>query len=126
MLPTPWNHIEAAMAYGRGHPLLVIVERRLKSEGLLEQGYDWFVQRVDVSSAALTTLEFNGVLADWKARVEERHKKKIDSAAKEESPAEWTVVRLLGALRPGQLWSVAAALAVLLGGAFAIGAKLFR
>jgi hypothetical protein len=39
-LPTPWNQIEAAMAYARGLPLMVIVEAGLKSEGLLEHGYD--------------------------------------------------------------------------------------
>ena len=29
-LPTPWNRIEAAMAYSRGHPLLVFVENGLR------------------------------------------------------------------------------------------------
>ena len=41
-LATPWNQIEAAMAYSRGHPLMVIVEQGIKSEGLLERGYDWY------------------------------------------------------------------------------------
>ena len=45
-LPTPWNHIEAAMAYSRRLPLMVILESGLKSEGLLEAGYDWYVQRI--------------------------------------------------------------------------------
>jgi hypothetical protein len=42
-IATPWNHIEAAMAYSRGYPLMVIVEEGVKSEGLLENGYDWYV-----------------------------------------------------------------------------------
>jgi hypothetical protein len=46
-LPTPWNQIEAAMAYARGLPLLLVVEAGLKSEGLLERGYDWYVQWVN-------------------------------------------------------------------------------
>ena len=45
--PTPWSQIEAAMAYSRGHPLMVIVEKGLRSEGLLERGNDWYVQSVD-------------------------------------------------------------------------------
>ena len=73
-LPTPWNQIEAAMAYSRGHPLLVIVEQGLKSEGLLEHGYDWHVQWVEPVPSALTTLEFNGVLAGWKSKMESRRR----------------------------------------------------
>ena len=34
-LPTTWNHIEAALSYAQGLPLLVIVEEGLKEEGLL-------------------------------------------------------------------------------------------
>jgi hypothetical protein len=45
-LPTPWNHIEAAMAYSRRLPLMVVVQSDLKNEGLLEHGYDWYVQRL--------------------------------------------------------------------------------
>jgi hypothetical protein len=37
-LPTVWNQIEAAQAYTLGQPLLVIVERSLHSEGLLQDG----------------------------------------------------------------------------------------
>lgn len=68
-LPTPWNHIEAAMAYTKHLPLLVIVEAGLKAEGLLEPGYDWYVQTVPLEATALASNEFNGVLADWKEKV---------------------------------------------------------
>ena len=68
-LPTPWNHIEATMAYIKGLPLMVIMEAGLKSEGLLERGNDWYVQTVDPTPATLTTAEFNGILANWRLRV---------------------------------------------------------
>lgn len=68
-LPTPWNQIEAAMAYTKHLPLLVIVEAGLKAEGLLESGYDWYVQTVPLEATALSSNEFNGVLADWKDKV---------------------------------------------------------
>jgi hypothetical protein len=42
-LPTPWNHIEAAIAYSFDLPLLVVAENGLKPEGLIENGYDWRV-----------------------------------------------------------------------------------
>ncbi|MEP6708064.1 MAG: hypothetical protein ABJC05_11120, partial [Pyrinomonadaceae bacterium] len=68
-LPTPWNQIEAAMAYSRGHPLMVIVESGIKSEGLLERGNDWYVQWIKPEAAALNSPEFNGVLASWKQKL---------------------------------------------------------
>jgi hypothetical protein len=120
-LPTPWNHIEAAMSYARGLPLMVIVEAGLKSEGLLERGYDWYVQWVKPEAAALTSNEFNGVLASWKQKMAEVPKKTVPSKA----PAEFTVAELLGGLKPVQLWSVLVALAALVAGAFALGGKLF-
>lgn len=120
-LPTPWNHIEAALAYTRGLPLMVIVEAGLKSEGLLERGYDWYVQSVKAEAAALHSNEFNGVLASWKKKMAETPKKAF--AAR--SPSDLTVAELLGSLKPVQLWSVVAALAAIVAGAFALGGKLF-
>ena len=120
-LPTPWNHIEAAMAYTRGLPLMVIVEAGLKSEGLLARGYDWYVQSVKPEAAALHTNEFNGVLASWKQKMVETPKR----ASASKSPSDLTVAELLGGLRPVQLWSVLVAFAAVVAGAFARGGKLF-
>ena len=120
-LPTPWNHIEAAMAYTRGLPLMVIVEAGLKSEGLLERGYDWYVQSVKAEAAALHSNEFNGVLASWKKKMVETPRRAFASR----SPSDLTVAELLGSLKPVQLWSVVVALAAIVAGAFALGGKLF-
>lgn len=120
-LPTPWNQIEAAMAYTRGHPLLVIVESGLRSEGLLERGHDWYVQWVKSETSALTSTEFNGVFADWKQKMIQRPKK--GSASK--APSELTIGELIGGLKPTQLWGVVVALAALVVGAFTLGGRLF-
>lgn len=123
-LATPWNHIEAAMSYVRRKPLLVIVEEGVKSEGLLEPGYDWYVQTVPLNETALTTKEFNGVLASWKLKLLENGPPigtPTDSAI---SPATMTVAQLVGTLKPAQLWSLLTALAALIAGAFALGGKL--
>lgn len=124
MLPTPWNQIEAAMAYCRGQPLLIIVEAGLKSEGLLERGYDWFVQWIEPTPSALATPEFNGVLASWKSKVEAKAKATTTAAPTPKPVTDLTVAELVGGLRPAQLWSVLAALAAMLAGAVALGAKL--
>jgi hypothetical protein len=121
-LPTPWNQVEAAMAYARGHPLLIVVENGLKSEGLLERGYDWYVQFVIPDPSALHSLEFNGVLASWKEKVQAR---KMRAGIARRDPAEMTVGEILKSLRPSQVWAVLAAVLTLLIGAFTLGANLF-
>ncbi len=125
-LPTPWNHIEAAMAYSRGLPLLVIVERGLKSEGLLEHGYDWYVQWIELVPSALTTLEFNGVLADWKFKMESNKSKptNVGNNTLAKSPGDLTIGELIAGLRPAQLWGMIAGFAAVIAAAFALGAKL--
>lgn len=125
-LPTPWNQIEAAMAYSRGLPLLVIVESGLRAEGLLEHGYDWYVQELPAEGSALSGVEFSGILASWKQKVQTRTSTAAAAPA-EAAPAaaEMSVGQLVGSLKPAQLWSLLATLGALVAGAFGLGAKLF-
>ena len=124
-LPTPWNQIEATMSYTRRLPVMMIVEDGLKPEGLLEDGYDWYVQYVKPNREALNIMEFNGVLADWKNNVAEVAKGKTsDPNSKVGNPEEMTIGQIVGALKPTQLWSLLVTFAAIVGGAFALGAKL--
>lgn len=116
-LATPWNQIEAALAYSRGHPLMVVVEVGVKSEGLLERGYDWYVQSVEPTPAALSTPEFNGVLSSWKQKLSANAMK----PKKPMNPAELTVSELFGNMKPSQIWAVLGVVCVLLGAAFGLG-----
>ncbi len=68
-LTTPWNQIEAALAYAKRLPLLVICENGLRQEGLLEANYDWYVQEMNLDPAHLRTKEFNGRLSNWSEEV---------------------------------------------------------
>jgi hypothetical protein len=123
-LPTAWNQIEAAMAYCNERPLLVIVEDGLRDEGLLEKGNDWYVQRVTPNHSALSTIEFNGVLASWKEEVLARDAQPAERPSTPDA-SQMTLLQLVGSLKPAQLWSLLGALALLVGGAFSLGAKLF-
>ena len=84
-LPSVWNQIEAAMAYVRGHPLLVILEDGLRPEGLLEEGYDWYVLTANITQMPLTDVESAGVFTDWKGRV-------LEAAARRAAPTARPVV----------------------------------
>jgi hypothetical protein len=117
---TPFNQVEAAIAYCFKRPLLVIVEEGIREEGLLERGNDWYVQRIKSIPSALTSTEFNGILASWKEQVTARPKgDQLSKPVVDMTIAEW-----LGILKPAHLWGVLSALAVVVAGAFSLGAKM--
>jgi hypothetical protein len=120
--PTAWNQIEAAMAYSRKLPLLVLVDEELRCDGLLEKGNDWYVLELPVSPEALNNAEFTGLLDSWSKRLE----MKATPPASEQplDPEKMTVGQLVGSLRPAQLWACLLALAAAIGGAFALGVRL--
>lgn len=120
-LSTPWNHIEAALAYSRKLPLFVIVEQGIRQDGLLEKGFDWYVITTVADPASLTTAEFNGVLASWKQKLTLAPPA---SAEPRPDPGAMTIMELLGALKASQLWALLVAAAVCIGGAFTLGTKL--
>jgi hypothetical protein len=120
-LPTPWNQIEAAMAYSRGLPLLVVVDHKLRSDGLLEVGNDWYVQALEVTPASLNTPAFMGILESWRGRI--GRERIADTPPLTPNPASMTVAQLLGILKPPQLWACIVALVAALGAAFALGAQ---
>jgi hypothetical protein len=121
-LPTVWNQIEASMAYVHGLPLLVVVERGLRPEGLLEARYDWYVQTVDPSDEeSLTTPEFRGVLTDWLKRVDETSKAGPARAVGSNRNVEaLTPAQLVRSLSIKQAWAIIVAIATTLAGIAAI------
>jgi hypothetical protein len=125
-LPTVWNQIEAALAYSKKQPLLVIVERGILAEGLLEPGYDWFVQRVELEPSALRTPESLGRLADWKKRVTafEAARPKLSGGTPQLDPASMTIGQIVGALRPAQFRALVVAAIGILSSVFLLGRQL--
>jgi hypothetical protein len=71
-LPPVWNQTEAAMAYTRGLPLLVLVERGLQVEGVLESRYDFRVKRVNLRDPIVSDPEFLGMVESWRRSVFDR------------------------------------------------------
>lgn len=68
-LPTVWNQIEAAMAYSMDQPLLTLVEAGLRHEGVLEDGYDWYVKWLDLDPGSLSEPGFMKLFTAWKNNV---------------------------------------------------------
>ncbi len=130
---TVWNQIEGAMAYSRRLPIMVVVHRELLRDGILQDGYDWYVLKVGEGLGSLSTPEFNGVFESWRRQVD-AFRTLAESETEAEAVAEtgaappdvekMSVGALLGLLRPGQLWSLLSLLGAVIAGAFALGAKL--
>jgi len=113
--PTVWNQIEAAMAYMRGLPLLVIAEHGLRDDGLLEGRYDWKVFWTDFRAEELRSEAFIAYLESWKRRVLERAESRSEAAISfEGDPSKMPIGKLLGRLSVPQVWAVLSALAGLL------------
>jgi hypothetical protein len=122
-LSTSWNQIEAAMAYGRGLPLLVLVDETLQCDGLLEKGNDWYVLRLPVDPTSLNSPEFSGVLKSWHERVAKRA---ATPASSKSDLGTMSIAQIFGTLKPAQIWALITTSATALAGAFALGAKLIR
>jgi hypothetical protein len=65
-LPTPWNHIEAGMAFMIGLPILIIHEDRVEG-GVFDVGStDRFVHQVNISNLSwLKSQEFIQPFNEW-------------------------------------------------------------
>ncbi|NIJ20106.1 hypothetical protein FHS95_001798 [Sphingomonas naasensis] len=122
--PTAWNQIEAAMAYSRHLPLLVLVDESLRCDGLLEKGNDWYVHELAIDPAELNGPAFGGLLNDWRARLVAQPEPAAAEPAAALDPAKMSVGQLIAALKPAQLWTALVTLGGALAGAFALGMKL--
>jgi hypothetical protein len=124
-LPTVWNQIEATMAYAKRLPLLVIVDERLRSEGLLEERYDWLVLRVSLESKAFASPHVNGVLTQWIAGLQTSQAPPPRPTDRSKAIEDVSIREILSSLTVPQAWtllaSIVAAASGLAGFAFWIG-----
>ncbi|MRI45261.1 hypothetical protein D5301_24000 [Stenotrophomonas sp. MH181796] len=118
-LTTPWNQIEAALSYSRARPLLVIVANEIRPEGLLEAGYDWYVQRLDPKPESLNTVEFNGILADWKRKLNEAQHNAIITKPR---LATMSIGDIISQLKPSELAKIIGSIVAFTTAIFALGA----
>jgi len=113
MLPTTWNHIEGSIAYSFDLPLLVIAENGLKSEGLIDKGYDWTVYWTDLNPDVVKTESFRGFLNSWKGAVEQfsLNKNQVD---KHIDADKLPLSVILKSITLAQVWKIATAIVTLL------------
>ncbi len=72
-LTTPWAHIEPAMAYQLGLPILILRERGVLDDGILERGVvGLYMPEFDLDTSIddyFASGEWNGVIGKWEGYV---------------------------------------------------------
>ncbi|MEL4887368.1 hypothetical protein N6P31_09830 [Pectobacterium betavasculorum] len=112
-LPTTWTHIEGAIAYTYGLPIWIIAERNLKSEGLIEKGYDWNVFWTDLDVGEVKSDKFLGYLQSWKLAMEERKSEK-KGITLEVDLSKLSIAKLISMISLPQLWKLLGVLATII------------
>jgi hypothetical protein len=68
-LTTPWSHIEPAMAYQLGLPVLILRERGVLDDGVLERGVvGLYMPEFDLDQPVgdyLASAEWSGIIGKW-------------------------------------------------------------
>ncbi len=124
-ISTSWNQIEATLAYERKLPLLVLVEKCVRQDGMLEPGNDWYVETLCINTQELDSKEFVGRLRDFLNKVKQTQLAKAetdDSEAVDQDLSTRKIGEWLKALTPGQGWALLTSLGAALVAAFALGA----
>jgi hypothetical protein len=72
-LTSPWSHIEPAMAYQLGLPILLLKESKVRADGILERGVvGTYMPEFDVDNAAqdyLESPEWRQLIWKWEGQV---------------------------------------------------------
>lgn len=86
-LGTEWNHIEAALAYSIGHPLLIIHHKNV-GRGVFDRGAsNSFIYEVDMNSPSWSiSTEISGVISNWKSKLGKSLKPTIQEIKEESKP----------------------------------------
>jgi hypothetical protein len=119
--PTAWNQIEAAMAYEKGLPLLVVAEARLRREALLDSGNDVRPFWTELDPNIGRSDGFLGYLRSWKEDVERVAREPVAGQA---LLREFTAGQVLSSLPWYELLAVIATLIGSVLAALSIGYRL--
>jgi len=122
--PTAWNHIEAAMAYEKGLPLLVVAQKGLREDAMLAPDIDVKPHWYELDSSIDSLPGFRGYLKSWKEDIEkfaaaEREAKKALAAS-----SRLTIAELLSALPWSQTLAFVLTLLGLLSAAATFGYRI--
>jgi hypothetical protein len=71
-VPTPYNHLEGALAVSLGLPLLIVAEKGMARDGIFNSGVKAVEVPSDASAAWVRSHAFRSFLPTWSKRVRDR------------------------------------------------------
>lgn len=97
ILGTEWNHIEAALAYSIGHPLLIIHHQNV-SRGIFDRGAsNSFNHEVDMRDPSWSmSNNISGALTSWKSKLIEPLEQNESKTSEEKPTLQWGMYKFKG------------------------------
>jgi hypothetical protein len=102
--PTVWNQMEASMAYAQRVPILTIVQRGLKRQGMLSARLEWVAIEGDLDPSLLGSEEFRQIFDEWLSLVRAGNEKKKPAVI---DLTELRIGHILQ-MKPAQLYTIIA------------------
>lgn len=118
---TVWNQMEAAMAYACQAPILTIVQKGVKRQGMLSKRLEWGAIECDINTEMLRGEEFRQVFSDWFSCVK---KHKETAANRQVDVSELRVGEIIRGLKPAHLYAVVSTFILLVSAIAGVSYKL--
>lgn len=124
-LPTVWNQVEAGMACALEHPILVVMDRSIHKEGLLDHNFPWHVELVDLDTFDPCSSSFSRTLANFGEQARKFASERTSRHPKRRDERE-SIAEIFGSFTPSQLQILGGALFALLAGVASVAYALGR
>jgi hypothetical protein len=118
--PTIWNQLEGAMAYAKHLPILTLVQKGIRRQGMLSDRVEWFALEDNLLPELLATDKFNKFFQDWLSRVKAY---RLEGNHFTGDVSQLKINELLEQLTPAQFWSL---LTVIIGILLAVAGVAFK
>lgn len=125
MLPTVWNQVEAGMACAAEHPILVVMDKSIRKEGLLDHNFPWHVELVDLDSFDPASSAFSRTLANFSAQVQRFREQRSVRRPRRRDENE-SIAEIIGSFTPSQMQILAGAMFALLAAVASVAYALGR
>lgn len=116
--PTVWNQLEAALAYSQRLPLLILVEKGLRRQGMTSERLEWNGLEVEITPEIVKGEPFKQMVEDWLKHVD---KQKASRKRKQRDLEEITVGDFFSSMKAKHLWALLAGSGTLLASAVGLG-----
>lgn len=103
LLPTVWNQVEAGMACGAKHPILILIDRGIRQEGLLDRNFPWHIEVVDLATFDPHCESFARIFASFREQVNKFQQERLIDRPKRRRNENEAVSEIVGSFTSKQI-----------------------